>query len=211
MSLCLEVAIDRAEFVQESRPASGALGEALHIILLVRRMDAVVIEREADQQRVHAKPRAERLDDWNGSAAADDGRFLTPFLLERLRSRLEDGSRRVEADRGRASFAGVSDGAIGREPLGDEVMQTVEDMGWLLIGHEPEGKLGGGARRDDCLDAGAGIAAEDAVDLRGWPRPELLDHTHALFAGGRRQSNSAEEGGDVEIERAPLRELGEVR
>ena len=46
MSLYLEVAIDRAEFVQESRPASGALGEALHIILLVRRMDAVVIERD---------------------------------------------------------------------------------------------------------------------------------------------------------------------
>jgi len=90
-------------------------------------MYAVVIEREADQQRVHAKPRAERLDDWNGSAAADDGRLLTPFLLERLRSRLEDGSRRVEADRGRASFAGVSGGAIGRKPLGDEAMQAIED------------------------------------------------------------------------------------
>src|SRR6478736_7169842 len=160
MSLCLEVAIDRAEFVQESRPASGALGEALHIILLVRRMAAVVIEREADQQRVHAKLRAERLDDGDRRAAADDGRLLTPFLLERIRSRLEDGIRRVEADRGRASFAGISDGAIGREPLGDEAMQAIEDLGWLLVGNEPEGKLGGGMRTNVGLELFAVIVEE---------------------------------------------------
>ena len=132
-------------------------------------------------------------------------------MLERARSRLEDGSRRVEADRGRASLAGVSDGAIGWSPLGDEAMQAIEDLGRLLIGHEPEGELGGGVCRDDGLGAWAGIAAEDAVDLRRGPRPELLDHAHALFAGRGRQSDRAKKGGDVEVERAPLRELAEAR
>src|SRR5262245_50506354 len=78
-------------------------------------MDAVVIEGEADQQRVHAKPRGERLNDGDRRAAADNGSGLAPFLLQRAHRRLEDGSRLVEADRGRASLAHVCDGAIGRE------------------------------------------------------------------------------------------------
>src|SRR5215510_9188295 len=105
-SLCPVMAIDRAELAEQPRPAPRALGEALHIILLVGGMDAVIVERETDQQTLQAEPGAEGLHNRNRCAAANDEWRLAPFLLERVRGGLENWSRRVEADRGRSAFVG---------------------------------------------------------------------------------------------------------
>src|SRR6476619_2839041 len=134
-------------------------------------MDAVIVERETDQQTLQAR------------AASDDERRLTPLLLERVRGCLEDWSRCVETDRGRSAFVGKGRDAILGQAFLNEAMQAVENLCRLLMVNEPEGELGCGARRDDGLLAGPGIAAEDAVDLCRRPRPELLDHAHALFSG----------------------------
>src|SRR5262245_9528432 len=48
---------------QYPRPAARALVEAGEVVLLVWRMHAVVIEREADHQRVHAEHALEVGDD----------------------------------------------------------------------------------------------------------------------------------------------------
>ena len=71
--------IDRTKLGQDARPAPGAFLEAPQIVLLIRRVDAVVIKGKADKERVHIEPRAEGFDDGDGGAAADDdGRLAEP-------------------------------------------------------------------------------------------------------------------------------------
>src|SRR4030088_2408235 len=53
---------------QNPRPAAHALVEAREVKLLVRRMHAVIIEREADHERVHAKHALEVGDDRDRAA-----------------------------------------------------------------------------------------------------------------------------------------------
>ena len=61
-------------------------------------MDAVVVEREADEKRVHAEARTERLDDRDRGAAADDRGRLAPLVFESARGRDEGGRACVETD-----------------------------------------------------------------------------------------------------------------
>jgi hypothetical protein len=105
-------------------------------------MDAVIVERETDQQTLEAEPRAEGLHDRNRCAAIDDERRLTPLLRERVRGCLEDWSRCVETDRGRSAFVGKGRDAILGQAFLNEAMQAVENLCRLLMGNEPEGELG---------------------------------------------------------------------
>ena len=64
--------------VQNARPGADALVEAFEVELLVRRMHAVVVEREADQQRIHAEHALEVGDDRDRAAGADRHRLACP-------------------------------------------------------------------------------------------------------------------------------------
>ena len=65
-------------------------------------------------------------------------------------------------------------------------------------------RLGG----DDGLAAVAGIAAPDAVEVGGRPRPEPFQPAAAALAGRDGQADVAEEAGLVEAERVPFRRAG---
>jgi len=79
-----------------------------------------------------------------------------------------------------------------------EAVQGSEDLVRLLTWNEPEGQLGDGLRWDHGLGAWAAIAANDAVDLGGRPRPKLLEHAESSFARRRAQAHRAEKAASVE-------------
>ncbi len=97
---------------------------------------------------------------------------------------------------------------VGRQALFDEATQSGDNLRGLLSGDKTEGEFGGGLRRDHRLGAGSAIAADDAVDLGGRPRPELLENAEALLACRLAQADAAEKPACIEAERAPGRELG---
>src|SRR5260370_38486560 len=76
-------ALPSRQLRKDARPAPRALVERREIVLLVGRVHPVVIEREADEQRIHAEHVAELADDRNRAARADGHRLLAPFGRER--------------------------------------------------------------------------------------------------------------------------------
>src|SRR5258708_28181266 len=81
------VGMASASLLRERRqypgPAPRALVEAREIVFLVRRMDAVVIEAEADQQRVDAEEPLEIGNDPDRAAGPDQQRLGAPFPRQR--------------------------------------------------------------------------------------------------------------------------------
>src|ERR1700738_4542317 len=65
---------------QYPRPAARALVETRKIILLVRRMDAVVVESESDQQRVDAEMPLEVGYNRGRAAGTSEKPLLAPLL-----------------------------------------------------------------------------------------------------------------------------------
>src|SRR6516225_11591400 len=68
---------------KDARPGADALVKALQIVLLVRRMDVVVVEPEADQQRVDPEALLEVGDDRDRCAGADQERLPAPLIRQR--------------------------------------------------------------------------------------------------------------------------------
>src|SRR5690349_8373251 len=58
------------ELVQTARPTARAFAKGRQVVFFVRRMDAVVVEAEADEQAVHAERGLEGGDNWNRTADA---------------------------------------------------------------------------------------------------------------------------------------------
>ena len=91
-----------------------------------------------------------------------------PLVLERLAGGAEEAVALGDVD-GRARAVDLAEGhrcAFGKARM-DKGAEALADAVRILIGDEPEGKLGRGLRGDDGLGAGPGIAADDAVDLGG--------------------------------------------
>ena len=108
---------------EDARPGARALVERGEIVLLVRRMHAVVIEAEADQQRVHAEHVLEIADDRDRAAGADRDRLVAPLLGQR-RARL--GERRIVVGDLQRRAAGVIDEVglgVGRQLLAHELAE----------------------------------------------------------------------------------------
>src|SRR6516225_1704331 len=82
--------------VEDAGPAAGTLAEGAHIVLLVRRVDAVVVEPEADQKAFHAERVLEGRHDRDRAAYADQRRRATPLLLECRGGADDVGQQRVE-------------------------------------------------------------------------------------------------------------------
>src|SRR3984957_2161809 len=72
----------RADGRQDARPGARPLMERRPVVFLVGRVDAVVVERKANQEAVQIEFALERADDRNRPAAADQRRRLFPFDLQ---------------------------------------------------------------------------------------------------------------------------------
>src|SRR5580704_18907650 len=68
---------------QDPRPATDAFVEAFQVEFLVWRMHPVVVEREADHQRLHAEHGLKIADDGDRAAGADGHGFLAPLRGKR--------------------------------------------------------------------------------------------------------------------------------
>src|SRR5688572_17480628 len=88
---------------QDTRPTPRALAIRGQVVLLIRRMDAVVVETEPDEQRLHAELILERLHDRNGAAHADQRRGLAPLVLKGGGSLGDVRRERVEGNGGTAA------------------------------------------------------------------------------------------------------------
>src|ERR1019366_7114084 len=88
-----------------------------------------------------------------------------------------------------------------RQPLSDKGAEGVPDFGWVLLADQAERHLGRGMAGDDGLGALSGVAADDAIDLGGRPRGDLLDQQVALLPARRFQPDRPEELLWREIER----------
>src|SRR3954470_5323760 len=74
------------------RPGSDAAMVTGQIVFLVRRMDAVVVEAEADHDAVHSENALELRYDRNRASHGNQHRLLVPFLRERASCLLHPGA-----------------------------------------------------------------------------------------------------------------------
>src|SRR4029079_10317969 len=89
----------RRERREDARPAARALVEARQVVLLVRRMHPVVVEPEADEERVEPERALEVADDRDRASGADRHSLGPPLLRQGLLRLLEDRHVVWELDR----------------------------------------------------------------------------------------------------------------
>src|SRR5277367_3818421 len=150
------------EFSEDARPGADALVEALQVVLLVWRMDVVVVETEADQQRVETERLLEVGDDRDRGAGADQNRLLAPLLRQRLAGGAERLHVPRQRDGGRGRMVAELDLAVAGDARGDVIAKRLAYLGGVLALNQAERNLCGGFRRNDRLGALAGIAADNA-------------------------------------------------
>lgn len=101
--------------------------EALEIVLLVRAVDAVILEAKARQHHVHAQRLFELMGHGNGAAAADEDRGLAPFGRQRVARLAEGRSLDREADRLTRAMLQEFHAAIGRDACMHMLPEGVAD------------------------------------------------------------------------------------
>src|SRR6266851_4968234 len=129
---------------QYPRPAARALVEAGEIVLLVGRVNAVVVEAEADQQRVDPDEPLEIANDRDRAAGADQERLLTPFLRERGARLRELGQIPIERYRRSGGVAREFGFAIARQARAHEGVECLAYFRRVLFADQPERDFGGG-------------------------------------------------------------------
>src|SRR5580704_6252726 len=156
-------------------------------------MHAVIVEREADHERVHAEYGLEIADDRNRTAGADGHGFFAPLFGER-------GSRLAQRWIVERNIEGRSTGeiaeldlAIARQARADEFAEVLANLFGILVPDQAERNLRHGFARNDGFCPLTRIAADDAVHLGGRARGNLLDQQAALLAGRDFQPDRAEE------------------
>src|ERR1700761_1106980 len=112
---------------QNPRPGADALVEALEVVLLVRRMDVVVVEAEADQQRVQSQRLLEVGDDRDRGAGAEQYRLLAPLLRQRLLGRAKRLHVPGQRDRRRQGMVAELRLAVAGESRRDIVAEGLTD------------------------------------------------------------------------------------
>ena len=118
-----------------------------------------------------------------------------------LRALLSAGIVERQLQRRRQAEIAELDLAVGRQPRAHEGAEAVAHLLRVLLADQAERDLRRGLARDDGLGALAGIAADDAVDLGGRPRGDLLEHQAALLAGRDLEADLAEEFLRRQVER----------
>ena len=136
-------------------------------------MDVRAGEREAGEDRGNA-PVGERGDERDRPAGAEEERAAAEDALEGVLGEADGGSvRRDQPRRGGRPPLDLQLGALGRS-LAQEALERRGDLLDVLPGREPDGDVGLGENRQDCL-LEDGLAAVDPVDVdrRGGERAEV--------------------------------------
>src|ERR1700730_7271113 len=178
---------------QYPRPAARALVETRKIILLVRRMDAVVVESESDQQRVDAKMPLEVGYNRDRAAGTYQKRLLAPFLGQSGPRFGELRAIPIERNRGCTGVVNEFGRTIGREVRAHEGAECIADFRWVLLADQTERDFGGGFGRNHGFRSRPAITTRDAVDVASRPRGDLLDDKPTLLASRRREAHLPEE------------------
>src|SRR5205823_1654564 len=98
------------------------------------------------------------------------------------------------------------DRTVAGDPRRDVVAEVLAYLQRILALDQAEGDLGRGLRRDHRLRALADIAADNAVDVAGRARGDLLDQEAIRLAGRDRQPDRLQERFRRQIEGLPLRQ-----
>src|SRR5262245_41947080 len=170
--------------MENARPAPDAFMEALEVELLVRRMDTIVVKREADEQRIHAQYIFEVRHNRDRPSCAHCHRLVPPFFSEDA-PRL--GERRIvkgELDRWRQSEITELDLAVAGQARPNKVPKGIADFLGVLLADKTERNLRARFTRDDGFRALPRVSANDAVDLGCRPGRHLFDY-EAVFLTGR--------------------------
>src|ERR1700759_2674277 len=191
---------------EDARPGADALVIARQVVLLVRRMDVVVVEAEADQERVEPERFLEIGHNRDRGAGAEQHGLLAPFLRQRLAGRAQRLHVPGQRNRWRRRMVAKLHLAVAGEPRGDVIAEGLADLCGILARNEAERNLCGGFRRDHGLRALADIAADDAVYVAGRTRGNLLDQQPVLLAGRNRKSDRLQERLRRQVQLLPLRE-----
>src|SRR6478752_10855339 len=101
---------------QNPCPGADALVKTLEVVLLVRRMDVVVVETEANEKAVEAERALEIRDDRDRGAGTDQERLLAPFLGQRALGGRQRLHVPVERDRRTTGVLGKDGLAVARKP-----------------------------------------------------------------------------------------------
>src|ERR1700742_1400917 len=104
-------------------------------------MHAVVIEREADEKRVHPEHVLEVGDDGDGAAGADSHRLLAPLLGQSRPRLVERWTVERELERRRQPEIAELDLAVRRQALAHEGAEAVADLLRILRANEAERHL----------------------------------------------------------------------
>ena len=195
------------DFRQQPGVAAGALMQAGQLEFLVRAMHLVVIQPEADKQTVEAEDTLQALDHRDGATAAHQHRGLSVFCGQRPSRGLHPAAIGRDLDAWGGAEKLHLQLAIRRQAIGDEAADPLNHLRRVLPGDQPAGQLGMGFCGDDCLAAGAGIAAPDTVEVGGRPRPETLQRAASALTDRLDEADFAKEGCLVEAKAVPFHAL----
>src|SRR4029450_6450730 len=167
--------------MENARPAPDALVEALEVELFVRRMDAIVVKREADEQGVHPQHIFEVGHDRNRPSCAHCHRLVPPCFSEDAPLLGERPIFKGELDRWRQSEIAELDLAVAGQARPYKVTKGIADFLGVLLADKTERNLRARFARDDGFRAFPRVSANDAVDLGCRPGRYLLDYEAVFF------------------------------
>ncbi len=122
-----------------------------------------------------------------GIAFLPHSSFSAPSAL------FSDGLSKGSRNRRRAAKIAELDGAVDRQAVAHEISGTRRGFSRVLIADQTERHLRHRLSEDDGLGALARIAADDAIDLRGRPRGDLLEQQAVLLARRTSEADRPEE------------------
>src|SRR5580704_9023085 len=177
-----------SQFFEKVRDGHNAGVIIANLVLFVGRMQAVVGQAEAHQNRGNVQMPGEVANHWNGTPVAREHSGLAEHIAERLSRNSDERVIGINHHRrGRAQYSQLDADALRRVVL-QELAEQLEDLVGILIRNQSKANFGDSLGRDDGLRSGSGKSARDAVNLDRRPRPDALQHRVARFAG---QSASA--------------------
>src|ERR1039458_932155 len=165
------------------RECTNAVVVIADVVLLVWRMQAVVREAEAHQDRRNSEVRREVSDNWYRTAGTREDRRLAEDVADRLRRhadcRMIDIHHEPGAGAEHANFALDAARRIFLHPL----LDGAHDLLRILPRDQADADFRDSLRGDHRLWARAGETARYSVDFESRPRPRAFEDRVAGFAG----------------------------
>ena len=162
---------ERADVLEVLREGDHAARGLLPVVVLVRGVVAVLGKREAEEEDRRLEDRLHREDGADRAPLADEDRLLAEGEVDRGPDGVRERAGRDPLVRVEPVLEADHDVRVLRL---DELRDELRDLCAALLRDEAAGDLDLRARRDDRLDPGACVAADEAVQLEGRHRPDPL-------------------------------------